>query len=226
MSAEPIRVSFEFFPPADAAMEATLWQSVQRLAPLAPRFVSVTYGADGSTRDRTHALVRRIQTETLLTGAPHLTCVGATRGEVLEVARRDGALVRRGRDQGPEGHDTQRPRDGEKCLARDIGRRRPVGDVLARAVQGVHECVPGVVSVRCDHAGLDVIERLGCKGAVEGVSPNRRQGTPLGPGAEDDERAGGSASGLARGRRGIDIRDGREEVIPGADGCFEHAGEI
>lgn len=88
MSAEPIRVSFEFFPPADAAMEATLWQSVQRLAPLAPRFVSVTYGADGSTRDRTHALVKRIQSETVLTGAPHLTCVGAPRSEVLEIARK------------------------------------------------------------------------------------------------------------------------------------------
>lgn len=88
MSAEPIRVSFEFFPPADAAMEATLWQSVQRLAPLGPRFVSVTYGADGSTRDRTHALVRRIQSETALTGAPHLTCVGAPKGEILDIARR------------------------------------------------------------------------------------------------------------------------------------------
>ena len=88
MSAQPISVSFEFFPPGDAAMEATLWQSVERLRPLAPRFVSVTYGADGSTRDRTHALVRRIQTETALTGAPHLTCIGASRGEVLDVARR------------------------------------------------------------------------------------------------------------------------------------------
>lgn len=88
MSTELIRVSFEFFPPADAAMEATLWQSVQRLAPLAPRFVSVTYGADGSTRDRTHALVKRIQSETALTGAPHLTCVGAPRGEVLDIARK------------------------------------------------------------------------------------------------------------------------------------------
>ncbi len=87
MSSSSIRVSFEFFPPADAAMETTLWQSVQRLAPLAPRFVSVTYGADGSTRDRTHQLVSRIQRETHLTGAPHLTCVGATREEVLEVAR-------------------------------------------------------------------------------------------------------------------------------------------
>ena len=87
MSSSSISVSFEFFPPADAAMETTLWQSVQRLAPLAPRFVSVTYGADGSTRDRTHQLVSRIQHETRLTGAPHLTCVGATREEVLDVAR-------------------------------------------------------------------------------------------------------------------------------------------
>jgi methylenetetrahydrofolate reductase (NADPH) len=84
----PPIVSFEFFPPADAAMEETLWLSVQRLAPLAPRFVSVTYGADGSTRNRTHQLVRRIKQETALTGAPHLTCVGASRGEVLDIARR------------------------------------------------------------------------------------------------------------------------------------------
>ncbi|HEY0767310.1 MAG TPA: methylenetetrahydrofolate reductase [Steroidobacteraceae bacterium] len=83
----PIRVSFEFFPPADAAMETTLWNSIERLAPLAPRFVSVTYGADGSTRDRTHNLVTRIQRDTALTGAPHLTCIGASRGEILDIAR-------------------------------------------------------------------------------------------------------------------------------------------
>lgn len=83
----PIQVSFEFFPPGDAAMEATLWASVQRLAPLGPRFVSVTYGADGSTRERTHNVITRIQRETALTGAPHLTCVGASREEVLEIAR-------------------------------------------------------------------------------------------------------------------------------------------
>jgi methylenetetrahydrofolate reductase (NADPH) len=83
----PISVSFEFFPPADAAMEATLWKSVERLAPLRPRFVSVTYGADGSTRSRTHHMVTRIGRETALTGAPHLTCVGASRAEVLGIAR-------------------------------------------------------------------------------------------------------------------------------------------
>jgi len=83
----PICVSFEFFPPGDAAMEATLWASLERLAPLAPRFVSVTYGADGSTRERTHNVVTRIQKHTPLTGAPHLTCIGASRGEILDIAR-------------------------------------------------------------------------------------------------------------------------------------------
>ena len=84
----PIEVSFEFFPPADAEMEATLWKSVERLAPLAPRFVSVTYGADGSTRERTHNVVTRIQRDTPLVGAPHLTCIGASRGEILDIARK------------------------------------------------------------------------------------------------------------------------------------------
>jgi methylenetetrahydrofolate reductase (NADPH) len=84
----PIEVSFEFFPPADADMEATLWKSVERLAPLAPRFVSVTYVADGSTRERTHNVVTRVQRETPLVGAPHLTCIGASRGEILDIARK------------------------------------------------------------------------------------------------------------------------------------------
>ena len=84
---QPVTVSFEFFPPNDAAMEQTLWASIQRLAPLAPRFVSVTYGADGSTRERTHNVVTRILRETALTPAPHLTCVGAPRGEILDIAR-------------------------------------------------------------------------------------------------------------------------------------------
>lgn len=82
-----IEVSFEFFPPATEEMAATLWRSVERLAGLAPRFVSVTYGADGSTRERTHAAVERIVRETQLTAAPHLTCVGASRGEIDDIAR-------------------------------------------------------------------------------------------------------------------------------------------
>jgi methylenetetrahydrofolate reductase (NADPH) len=80
-------VSFEFFPPKDEQMEQTLWQSVDRLAPLQPRFVSVTYGADGSTRARTHNIVTQIQQSKALTAAPHLTCVGAPREEILDIAR-------------------------------------------------------------------------------------------------------------------------------------------
>ncbi|MDX1485597.1 MAG: methylenetetrahydrofolate reductase [Alphaproteobacteria bacterium] len=80
-------VSFEFFPPKTEKMEAALWAAIARLAPLGPRFVSVTYGAGGSTRERTHATVARILRETDLIPAAHLTCVGASRDEVLEVAR-------------------------------------------------------------------------------------------------------------------------------------------
>jgi methylenetetrahydrofolate reductase (NADPH) len=77
-----IRVSFEFFPPKTEEMESNLWEAVSRLAPLNPNFVSVTYGAGGSTRERTHSTVRRIVKETALTPAAHLTCVAATRPEV------------------------------------------------------------------------------------------------------------------------------------------------
>src|SRR5688500_20338643 len=85
-AAGDIEVSFEFFPPKTEKMEATLWESIETLAPLAPRFVSVTYGAGGSTRERTHATVTRIVRETSLTPAAHLTCVGATRDELDEVS--------------------------------------------------------------------------------------------------------------------------------------------
>ncbi|HZP19928.1 MAG TPA: methylenetetrahydrofolate reductase [NAD(P)H] [Bauldia sp.] len=80
-----LRVSFEFFPPKTEEMEKTLWRSIERLAPLSPSFVSVTYGAGGSTRERTHATVKRILAETALSPAAHLTCVGATREEVDSV---------------------------------------------------------------------------------------------------------------------------------------------
>jgi methylenetetrahydrofolate reductase (NADPH) len=82
-----IQVSFEFFPPKTEAMEQALWAAIERLAPLAPRFVSVTYGAGGSTRERTHATVARIKKDTALGPAAHLTCVAATQDEVNEVAR-------------------------------------------------------------------------------------------------------------------------------------------
>ena len=81
-----IDVSFEFFPPKTPKMEETLWESIQTLAPLGPRFVSVTYGAGGSTRERTHATVARIERETDLSAAAHLTCVEATKEEINAVA--------------------------------------------------------------------------------------------------------------------------------------------
>ncbi|UEM04842.1 methylenetetrahydrofolate reductase [Skermanella rosea] len=82
-----LAVSFEFFPPKTEKMEQTLWQAVHKLAPLRPEFVSVTYGAGGTTRERTHATVCRLQKETGIPAAAHLTCVGATREEIDAIAR-------------------------------------------------------------------------------------------------------------------------------------------
>ena len=88
-----IRVSFEFFPPKTEEMEKNLWEAIERLSPLSPNFVSVTYGAGGSTRERTHATVTRILSQTALTPAAHLTCVAASRAEV-DAAIRPAASVR------------------------------------------------------------------------------------------------------------------------------------
>ncbi len=77
-----VHVSFEFFPPKTADMEANLWEAATRLEPLGPAFVSVTYGAGGSTRERTHALVERMVRETTMKPAAHLTCVGSSCGEI------------------------------------------------------------------------------------------------------------------------------------------------
>ena len=83
----PIAVSFEFSPPKTDEAEAALWAAIKRLEPLAPAFVSVTYGAGGSTRERTHATVKRIVEETSLKPAAHLTCVGAPPGEIDDIVR-------------------------------------------------------------------------------------------------------------------------------------------
>ena len=121
---DELAVSFEFFPPKTAAMEDALWLAIRRLAPLAPRFVSVTYGAGGSTRERTHATVVRILKETDLTPAAHLTCVGSTRDEVDEVARRYWqAGVRHVvalRDDSPEGQGGYKPYPGGYAYAADL----------------------------------------------------------------------------------------------------------
>ncbi|HEY6645185.1 methylenetetrahydrofolate reductase [Povalibacter sp.] len=117
-------VSFEFFPPKDEQMEKTLWESIQRLTPLQPRFVSVTYGADGSTRSRTHNIVTRIQSTTSLTAAPHLTCVGAPREEILDIAREYWAHGVRHivalRGDPPQGSTTYVPHPGGFAYAVDL----------------------------------------------------------------------------------------------------------
>ncbi|GBL03838.1 methylenetetrahydrofolate reductase [Glaciecola sp. KUL10] len=82
-----IEVSFEFFPASTPEMETTLWKSVERLAPLKPKYMSVTYGANSGERDRTHAVVKRINTETGIATAPHLTCVDATPDELRSIAK-------------------------------------------------------------------------------------------------------------------------------------------
>ncbi|MET1253584.1 methylenetetrahydrofolate reductase [Aliikangiella maris] len=82
-----VNVSFEFFPPNSAEMETTLWNSIKRLEVLSPKFVSVTYGAANSTRERTHRIISKIQAETSLTPVPHLTCVGASKEELIHIAQ-------------------------------------------------------------------------------------------------------------------------------------------
>ncbi len=108
-----IEVSFEFFPPKNEKMGETLWRSVETLAPLGPRFASVTYGAGGSTRERTHQQVVRIQNEANIPAAAHLTCVEATRDQVNEVARHywDEGIrhIVALRGDAPDGQGTYRP---------------------------------------------------------------------------------------------------------------------
>ena len=82
-----VNVSFEFFPPNSPEMESTLWKSIKRLESLSPKFVSVTYGANNSTRERTHRIISKIQQETDLTPVPHLTCIGASQEELIEIAQ-------------------------------------------------------------------------------------------------------------------------------------------
>jgi methylenetetrahydrofolate reductase (NADPH) len=167
----PISVSFEFFPPADAAMEATLWCSLERLAPLAPRFVSVTYGADGSTRERTHSVVSRIQRQTQLTGAPHLTCIGATRREILDIAqgywdegiRHLVAL----RGDPPAGQSGYRPHpDGFACAA-DLVRALRAQAAFEISVAAYPEVHPGAASAAAD---LENLKRKIDAGATRAIT--------------------------------------------------------
>ena len=119
-----VAVSFEFFPPKTDRMAESLWEAVERLAPLRPAYVSVTYGAGGTTRERTHATVTRIRNETDLEPAAHLTCVGAERGEVDAVARRywDAGIrhIVALRGDAPEGAACYTPHPGGYAFAADL----------------------------------------------------------------------------------------------------------
>jgi methylenetetrahydrofolate reductase (NADPH) len=164
-------ISFEFFPPKTAEMETRLWDAITRLAPLEPRFVSVTYGADGSTRGRTHATVARILKETALTPAAHLTCVGAARGEVEDVARAYWDLGVRHivalRGDAPQGDEGYRPHPEGFAYASDLvaGLRRVAEfEISVAAFPEVH---PEAASAETD---LDNLKRKLDAGACRAIT--------------------------------------------------------
>lgn len=169
--ADDVQVSFEFFPPHSAAMQATLWASVRHLEPLAPRFVSVTYGADGSTRERTHASVERIVRETSLTAAPHLTCIGASRGEIEAIAREYWDLgirhlvALRG-DLPQDDPDYRPPADGFEYASELVACLRRIADfdISVAAYPEVH---PEAVSADAD---LDNLKRKLDAGASRAIT--------------------------------------------------------
>lgn len=121
---QDVAVSFEFFPPKTAQMEQTLWACVERLATLHPAYVSVTYGAGGSTRERTHTTLVRIREETALVPAAHLTCIAATRDEIDDIARRywDAGIrhIVALRGDPPEGSSRYTPHPGGYAYANDL----------------------------------------------------------------------------------------------------------
>jgi methylenetetrahydrofolate reductase (NADPH) len=133
-SGAPVRVSFEFFPPKTAEMEANLWEAATRLEPLDPAFVSVTYGAGGSTRERTHATVARMVRETSMKPAAHLTCVGASKDEIRDVMRayRDAGVrhIVALRGDPPGGFDApyEAPVEGYQSTAELVADARRIGD--------------------------------------------------------------------------------------------------
>lgn len=164
-------VSFEFFPPKTPAMEEHLWVAVKRLEFLAPRFVSVTYGAGGSTRERTHATVARIRRETTLEPAAHLTCVGASCVDIDAVARDYwGAGIRHIvalRGDPPAGSGPYRPHDSGYEKAADLvaGLKR-VGD-FEISVAAYPEIHPEAASAEAD---LDNLKRKIDAGADRAIS--------------------------------------------------------
>ena len=167
----PLSVSFEFFPPKTEQMAEQLWLCVKRLEPLGPTFVSVTYGAGGSTRARTHQTVRRIQDETTLRCAAHLTCVGSTRAEVDEVARAywDSGVrhIVALRGDPAEGQTKYAPHPGGYAFAADlVGGLRRVGE-FEISVAAYPEVHPEAQSASAD---LDNLKRKVDAGATRAIT--------------------------------------------------------
>ncbi|MFC0409231.1 methylenetetrahydrofolate reductase [NAD(P)H] [Roseomonas elaeocarpi] len=164
-------LSFEFFPPRTEALEAQLWSCIRRLEPLAPRFVSVTYGAGGTTQARTHATVSRIVRETALTPAAHLTCVGASRGEVDEVARQywDAGVrhIVALRGDPPAGTERYEPHAQGYAYAADLveGLKRVAPFEIS--VAAYPETHPGAASAESD---LDNLKRKIDAGATRAIT--------------------------------------------------------
>lgn len=167
----PIRVSFEFFPPKSAEAETALWGSIERLAPLEPDFVSVTYGAGGSTRERTHATVARIVSDTALRPAAHLTCVGATKAEIDEVVRGyEAAGVRhivalRGDPQGGVGSRYE-PHPGGYESSADLVRGIKAIGAFEVSVSAYPETHPESASFEADLDGLEAKVEAGATRAI------------------------------------------------------------
>ncbi len=164
-------VSFEFFPPHSEKAEATLWKSIDRLKALRPRFVSVTYGADGSTRERTHNAVARILRETSLTTAPHLTCVGASRGEIDDIAREYWDMGIRHlvalRGDAPKDAERYEPHPNGYAYAADlVAGLRKIGDfeISVAAYPEVHPEAPDA------HFDLDNLKRKLDAGATRAIT--------------------------------------------------------
>ncbi len=152
--ADDLALSFEFFPPKTEKMEAELWETVQALAPYRPRFVSVTYGAGGTTRERTHAAVSRLVHEAGLNAAAHLTCVGASREEVLEIARGYWAagvrhiVALRGDPPAGEGRFTPHPQGFANATELTAALKRLAPFEIS--VAAYPECHPDSPSVQAD----------------------------------------------------------------------------
>ena len=166
----PPALSFEFFPPRNETLETQLWSCIRRLEPLAPRFVSVTYGAGGTTQTRTHATVARIVKETTLMPAAHLTCVGASRGEVDDVARQywDAGIrhIVALRGDAPVGEDYVPHPDGYVYANDLVAGLKRVAD-FEISVAAYPEVHPTAVSAEAD---LDNLKRKLDAGATRAIT--------------------------------------------------------